>query len=62
MTWYDCAACTAAAFCNAGVVDPQAVKPENLLVVGHGISSCIMDYILRCASIIQGCLTGGGGV
>ena len=59
---YDCAACTAAAFCNAGVVDPQAVKPENLLVVGHGISSCIMDCILRCASIIQGCLTGGGGV
>ena len=59
---YDCTARTAATFRNAGVVDPQAVKPEDLLVVGHEISSCIMDYILRCVSIIQGCLTSGGDV
>ena len=38
------------------------MEPEDLFVVGHGISSCIMDYISRCVSIIQGCLTGGGSV
>lgn len=60
--YYDCAARTAAAFRNAGFVDPQAVKPEDLFVVDHGTSSCILVYISRCASTIQGYLTGGGSV
>ena len=59
---YDSAPRTAAAFCDASVVDSQTVKTENLLIVGHEISSCNLDYILRCTSIIQGCLTGGVGV
>ena len=58
---YDCAARTVAAFRNAGVVDPQAVKPGDLFVVGYGISFCILGYILRYTSSIQGCMTGGVG-
>ena len=59
---YDCAAYTAAAFYNAGVVDSQTVKPKNLFVVGRGISSCITDYIFRCDSIIEAALTDHVGV